>query len=109
MLLTAIAATLVIVPWAVEPAAGHHPQPARPGDTQLSQQPLIGLGGGVAVREISQARPFSMVAATSPAPQRGYAPAMPTARGALGMTPKHWTPEAAAGRRQVCTAATRCS
>jgi uncharacterized protein with LGFP repeats len=64
MLLTAIAATLVIVPWAVEPAAGHHPQPARPGDTQLSQQPLIGLGGGVAVREISQATPFSMVALT---------------------------------------------
>ncbi len=61
MLFTAIAATVVILPWA---ASEHREQPARHGDTQLAQQPLIGLGGGVTVREISQATPFSMVALT---------------------------------------------
>src|SRR5271167_5149632 len=61
MLFTAIAATVVILPWA---ASGHREQPARHGDTQLAQQPLVGLGGGVTVREISQTAPFSMVALT---------------------------------------------
>ncbi|MGB6208757.1 N-acetylmuramoyl-L-alanine amidase [Mycobacterium sp.] len=63
MLLTAIAATAVIVPWAVE-SPGHrdqHHQAARAGDTQLTQQPLVGVGGGVTVREVSQSTPFSMV------------------------------------------------
>ena len=64
MLFTAIAATVVILPWAAGPATGHREQPARPGDTQLTQQPLVGLGGGVTVREISQATTFSMVALT---------------------------------------------
>jgi uncharacterized protein with LGFP repeats len=61
MLFTAIAATVVILPWA---ASEHRQQPARHGDTQLAQQPLIGIGGGVTVREISQPTPFSMVALT---------------------------------------------
>jgi uncharacterized protein with LGFP repeats len=64
MLFTAIAATVVILPWAADPDLGHRDQPAHPGDTQLTQQPLIDLGGGVTVREISQATPFSMVALT---------------------------------------------
>src|SRR6202042_2121699 len=61
MLFTAIAATVVILPWA---ASEHREQPVRHGDTHLAQQPLIGLGGGVTVREISQATSFSMVALT---------------------------------------------
>src|SRR5271156_5092966 len=64
MLFTAIAATVVILPWAASLATGHREQPARPGDAQLAQQPLVGLGGGDAVREISQTTPFSMVALT---------------------------------------------
>ncbi len=64
MLFTAIAATVVILPWAAGPGAGHREQPARPGDAQLTQQPLVGLGGGVTIREISQRTPFSMVALT---------------------------------------------
>src|ERR1700733_13455637 len=64
MLFTAIAATVVILPWAADTATGHREQPARPGDTQLAQRPLVGLGGGVTVREISQTTPFSMVALT---------------------------------------------
>jgi uncharacterized protein with LGFP repeats len=67
MLFTAIAATLVILPWAADPALGHRHQPRealRPGDTHVAQEPLVGLGGGVTVREISQPTPFSMVALT---------------------------------------------
>jgi len=63
MLFTAIAATVVILPWAACPPTGHR-ESARPGDAQLAQQPLVGLGGGDTVREISQATPFSMVALT---------------------------------------------
>jgi uncharacterized protein with LGFP repeats len=66
MLFTAIAATVVILPWAVDPTTGHRDQPDQPrlGNTHLAQQPLVGLGGGVTVREVSQATPFSMVAVT---------------------------------------------
>jgi uncharacterized protein with LGFP repeats len=67
MLFTAIAATAVILPWAVDPATGHRDQQhqaARPGNTHLTQRPLVGLGGGVTVREVSQSTPFSMVALT---------------------------------------------
>ncbi|BBZ72539.1 LGFP repeat-containing protein [Mycobacterium paraseoulense] len=64
-LLTAIAATVLIVSWVADTtreggAAG--PPPAH--DTQLAEQPLIGLGGGVTVRDISQDTPFSLVALT---------------------------------------------
>lgn len=65
MLLTAIAATVVIVSWvadATRDRAAPGPPPAR--DTRLVEQPLIGLGGGVTVREITQDTPFSLVALT---------------------------------------------
>ncbi len=62
---TAIAATVVILPWAVTgvPGAEHNDGP-NAADTVLSQQPLTGLGGGETIREISQPTPFSMVALT---------------------------------------------
>ena len=63
-LFTAIAATVVILPWAVDSTSGHRDQPPRAGHTQLAQQPLVGLGGGVTLREVHQATPFSMVALT---------------------------------------------
>ena len=62
MLLTAIAATAVIVPSATSPTPDG-PAP-RAGDVQLSQQPLVGLRGGVTVREVTSAQSFSMVALT---------------------------------------------
>jgi uncharacterized protein with LGFP repeats len=65
MLLTAIAATVVIVS-AVADAThdrGVHDPPSA-HDTQLTVQPLIGLGGGVTVREVTQDKPFSLVALT---------------------------------------------
>jgi uncharacterized protein with LGFP repeats len=65
MMLTAIAATVVIVSWVVYPT-GHsdHASPPPSPQTQLAEQPLIGLGGGVTVRELSQKTPFSLVALT---------------------------------------------
>ncbi|OBH07332.1 cold-shock protein [Mycobacterium sp. E1747] len=64
-MLAAIAATVVIVSWVADTAADHRtasPPPAH--DTQLAEQPLVGLGGGVTVRQISQQTPFSLVALT---------------------------------------------
>jgi uncharacterized protein with LGFP repeats len=65
MLLTAIAVTVVVVSWVANSTrnrAAPAPPPAR--DTQLTEQPLIGLGGGVTVREVTQNTPFSLVALT---------------------------------------------
>jgi uncharacterized protein with LGFP repeats len=62
-LVTAIAATIVIVPWAVGGVRPPDHEP-RAADTRLAEQPLAGVGGGQTVREISQAAPFSMVALT---------------------------------------------
>lgn len=65
MLLTAIAATVIIVSWVGDATRDRGaPEPARPHDTQLAEQPLVGLGGGVTVRELSQDTPFSLVALT---------------------------------------------
>lgn len=65
ILLTAIAATVVILPWAITGVPGSEPKDApSAADTVLSQQPLTGVGGGVTVRELTQSTPFSMVALT---------------------------------------------
>ncbi|MGY4708090.1 N-acetylmuramoyl-L-alanine amidase [Mycolicibacterium sp. CBM1] len=65
LLLTAIAATVVIAPWAITGVPGSPPKDApTAADTVLTQQPLTGVGGGVTVREISQSTPFSLVALT---------------------------------------------
>jgi len=65
MLLAAFAATVVIVASVADVVRDKHaaaPPPAR--DTQLTEQPLVGLGGGVTVRELTQDTPFSLVALT---------------------------------------------
>ena len=65
ILFTAIAATVVILPWAIDglPGAGdEHPSTQTP---LLAQQPLTGLGGGETIREVHQDTPFSMVALTA--------------------------------------------
>ncbi|HSS25069.1 MAG TPA: LGFP repeat-containing protein [Mycobacterium sp.] len=65
MLLTAIAATVVIVSAVADVTRDrgvHDPPSAR--DTQLAEQPLVGLGGGVSVRELTRDKPFSLVALT---------------------------------------------
>jgi len=65
ILFTAIAATVVAVPLAINgiPATGGPHGPSA-DDTVLTRQPLTGVGGGETVREISQPTPFSMVALT---------------------------------------------
>src|SRR5271167_4054643 len=65
MLLTAVAVTVVVVSWVVD-SIRHEAAPAVPPvpDTQLSEQPLVGLGGGVTVRELTQSTPFSLIALT---------------------------------------------
>ncbi len=65
MLLTAIAATVVLVSWVGNATRDRgRPDPPRTHDTELTEQPLIGLRGGVAVREITQDAPFSLIALT---------------------------------------------
>ena len=65
MLLTAVAATVVIVAWLTNrPGPPGTPAAPPPPDTQLVEQPLVGLGGGVTVRELTQDTPFSLVAMT---------------------------------------------
>src|ERR1700716_227795 len=63
MLLTAIAATVVMLPWAISGLPGdEHPATSAP---QVAQQPLTGLGGGETIREVHQDNPFSLVAGTA--------------------------------------------
>ncbi|OSC26464.1 cold-shock protein [Mycobacterium vulneris] len=65
MLLTAMAATVVLVSWVADTTRDRGAAGAPPSrGTQLVEQPLVGLGAGVTVREISQATPFSLVALT---------------------------------------------
>ena len=63
ILYTAIAATVVVVPWAVIDGHGRHHGPSA-DDTVLTQEALSGVGGGETIREITQQAPFSMVALT---------------------------------------------
>jgi uncharacterized protein with LGFP repeats len=65
LLFTAIAATVVMLPWAIDGLPGERNVP-RPTDTpQLAQQSLTGLGGGETIREVHQDTPFSLVALTA--------------------------------------------
>lgn len=61
---TAIAATIVLLPWAVNGLPGDDDS-AAPGAPVLTEQALPGLGGGETIREIHQDTPFSMVALTA--------------------------------------------
>ncbi|MGX9788685.1 N-acetylmuramoyl-L-alanine amidase [Mycobacterium sp. MMS18-G62] len=65
ILFTAIAATAVILPWAINGLPGEGDKPQTVQTPQLSQQPLTGLGGGETIREVHQDTPFSMVALTA--------------------------------------------
>ncbi len=65
MLFTAIAGTVVILPWAVQGTPFGDDRRPLAEQTQLAQQPLTGIGGGETVREIHQDTPFSLVALTA--------------------------------------------
>ena len=52
MLVITFAVTAVVVAWVVDSTLNRAtPAPPAAGDTKLTEQPLIGLGGGVTVRE----------------------------------------------------------
>ena len=52
MLFTAIAGTVVILPWALPSTPFDEGQRPLAEQTQLAQQPLTGLGGGETIREV---------------------------------------------------------
>ncbi|WNG87333.1 N-acetylmuramoyl-L-alanine amidase [Mycobacterium sp. ITM-2016-00317] len=64
ILISALAATVVLLPWAISgiPDGDDTSAMAAP---QMAQQPLTDLGGGETIRELRQDTPFSMVALTS--------------------------------------------
>src|SRR3569833_804738 len=62
MLFTAIAGTVVILPWALPSTPFDEDRRPLAEQTQLAQQPLTGLGGGETIREVHQDTPFSLVA-----------------------------------------------
>lgn len=64
LLFTALAATAVLLPWALTGTPSDAPRPAAISP-EVTEQPLAGLGGGETIREIHQETPFSMVALTS--------------------------------------------
>jgi uncharacterized protein with LGFP repeats len=65
LLFTAVAATVVMLPWAISGLPGDDNDKPASRAPQLAQQPLTGLGGGETVREVHQDTPFSMVALTA--------------------------------------------
>ena len=65
MLFTAIAATVVMLPWAINGLPGDDDERPSLEAPKVAQQPLTGLGGGETIREIHQDTPFSMVALTA--------------------------------------------
>ncbi|MED5816474.1 N-acetylmuramoyl-L-alanine amidase [Mycolicibacterium sp. 050232] len=66
ILFTALAATVVIVPWAIAGTDSGEQSEQPSAAPQLTQQPLDNLAVGESIREIHQDSPFSMVALTSP-------------------------------------------
>jgi uncharacterized protein with LGFP repeats len=64
ILFTALAATVVLLPWAISGVPDRDDPPAMAAP-QLVQQPLTDLGGGETIRELHQDTPFSMVALTA--------------------------------------------
>lgn len=65
ILFTALAATVVVMPWAISGVPDGADTPPPEAAPQLVQQPLAELGGGETIRELHQDTPFSMVALTS--------------------------------------------
>jgi uncharacterized protein with LGFP repeats len=65
ILFTAIAATVVMLPWAFNGLPGDDAEKPTAQAPQLAQQPLSGLGGGETIREVHQDTPFSLVALTA--------------------------------------------
>ena len=105
MLFTAIAGTVVILPWALPSTPFDEDRRPLAEQTQLAQQPLTGLGGGETIREVHQDTPFSLVALTAAdltgTSARVRAQASPTARGDRGTKPRTSTASATRHRHRA--------
>ena len=66
LLFSAVAATVVMLPWAVSglPSDAHDPHRLATAPL-IVERPLTGIGGGETIRDIHQDTPFSMVALTA--------------------------------------------
>ncbi|AFM19687.1 uncharacterized protein potentially involved in peptidoglycan biosynthesis [Mycolicibacterium chubuense NBB4] len=64
ILFTALAATVVLLPWAITGAPGERKPETRSAPTVV-EEPLGGLGGGETIREIHRDTPFALVAVTA--------------------------------------------
>jgi len=64
LLFTAVAATVLLLPWAIDGVTDGRSDKVTADDTALARQPLANLGAGETIREVSQATPFSLVALT---------------------------------------------
>lgn len=65
LLFSAVAATVVILPWAVDGLPGDHESQSTASTLLLVEKPLTDIGGGETIRDITQDTPFSMVALTA--------------------------------------------
>ncbi|MGA5462694.1 N-acetylmuramoyl-L-alanine amidase [Mycobacterium sp. NPDC050041] len=65
ILFTAVAATVLLLPLAVDGVPGDRDDAPGIEAPTLAEQPLTGLGGGETIREIRQDTPFSLVALTA--------------------------------------------
>ncbi|MDT5024944.1 MAG: hypothetical protein QOE61_1370, partial [Micromonosporaceae bacterium] len=65
LLFSAVAASVVILPWAVDGMPGTRDEQPLATTPMIVERPLTGIGGGETVREVHQETPFSMVALTA--------------------------------------------
>jgi uncharacterized protein with LGFP repeats len=65
LLFSAVAASVVILPWAVDGMPGARDEQPLATMPMIVERPLTGIGGGETVREVHQETPFSMVALTA--------------------------------------------
>ncbi|WP_237571953.1 N-acetylmuramoyl-L-alanine amidase [Mycolicibacterium lacusdiani] len=68
LLFSAVLATIIVLPWAVDGSLDGSPDQPRTQAVDpllLVEKPLVGVGGGETVRDVHQETPFSMVALTA--------------------------------------------
>jgi uncharacterized protein with LGFP repeats len=65
LLFSAVMATVVMLPWALDGLPGDHPDRTLASTPLIVERPLTGVGGGETIREVHQETPFSLVALTA--------------------------------------------
>ena len=65
LLFSAVAATVVMLPWAFDGVPGDRDRATMATAPLIVERPLAGIGGGETVRDVHQDTPFSMVALTA--------------------------------------------